>query len=173
MAGEKEGEVAHRPSRLEPDDLERRRGGIDGRGDAPACVGGGISKADGETRDLPTHHQSRQLVGRRLVGLARRDHASCTEDRDPVGVRDHLVQVVGDENDRGSLGRHRAKTRKKLLGFERRQRCRVRLRGEPGGGREAGAYRCVTRFLRTPMPSSSTSTVSPAFICFVVPGVPV
>jgi hypothetical protein len=66
---------------------------------------------------LSAHHQPGELaaVG---VGRVQRGHRGAVpQDRDSVRRAHHLVQLVGDEDDRPSIGDHRPQGREQGLGF--------------------------------------------------------
>ena len=75
--------------------------------------------------DAPADHQPRQ-VGLRGPGRghARRRHPAAAHDRDPVGDREDLAELVADEDDAPALGGHRPEGREQLVGL---------LRGEHRG----------------------------------------
>src|SRR5260221_1627254 len=52
-------------------------------------------------RSLP-HGQFGQLRRGRLAGIERGDGAAAAHDRHRIGITFHLVQLVGDEDDRAS-----------------------------------------------------------------------
>jgi hypothetical protein len=54
-------------------------------------------------QDLAAHHQRRQRRRGGLAGIGRADHLAPADHRDPVGDRQHLAQLVGDEDDRLAL----------------------------------------------------------------------
>ena len=79
--------------------------------------------------DLQQHiaadHQPRQLLAGRPLGGQRADHLAAAQHGDPVGDLQHLVQLMGDEDDRRAALRQRADGGEQLLsllGGEHRRR---------------------------------------------------
>ena len=80
---------------------------------------GGLAPAS--QLDVPAHHQRRELAARHVGGADGRDRAPAAEDGDAVGDGRHLVELVGDEDDRAVLRRHRPERREETLRLLRRQ----------------------------------------------------
>ena len=71
----------------------------------------------------PTMLRAR-VLRRRLGRQECLDALTVPQDRDPVGPGQHLLEVVGDEDDRRALGGERAEARQQLLRLRRGQRRR-------------------------------------------------
>ena len=66
-------------------------------------------------------HQLGELLDRGLGGLARRHHRAAPHDRDVVGDRHDLAQLVGDEDDRLALVLELLEDAEQMVGLGRRQ----------------------------------------------------
>ncbi len=71
--------------------------------------------------DLAADHQRREVAGRRGLGVRRPDHPPAAQDGDAVGDRQHLAQLVGDEDDRLALVDQGAHDLEELVDLGRRQ----------------------------------------------------
>ena len=80
-----------------------------------------LARGSDSALELPPHHQGRQRLRGGVGGRDRPDRAPGPENRDPIGHRLHLVQLVRDEDDRPALVRHRPHGREERLGFLRRE----------------------------------------------------
>jgi hypothetical protein len=82
----------------------------------------GLRRALGDDQlHVAPDHQVRQLLARRGLGVRGARHAAPAQDDDLVGDLDHLVELVGDEDDRRPGRRERADDAEQLLGLVRRQ----------------------------------------------------
>ena len=68
-------------------------------------------------RQLPAHHQSDQFPLRRPRHRQGRDQFAVTQDRDPVTDAGRVFQMMGNEDDRGSLVAQRGDDPKELVRF--------------------------------------------------------
>ena len=71
--------------------------------------------------DLLTDHHLRQGLYRRLLGLHRADILALSEDRYAVGDSQHLVELMGDDDDGFAVRFHVAEHLEELVGLLRRQ----------------------------------------------------
>ena len=70
---------------------------------------------------VPADHQVREDLARRVLGLDRAGDASAAQHRDPVRDLQHLVELVGDEDDGGAGLGQAADDPEQLLRLEGRQ----------------------------------------------------
>ena len=68
--------------------------------------GGPVALGSPRRLDLSPDHQARELLQRRVGDRDRRHRLAASEDRDAVGDRHHLVQLVRDEDDRPPVRGH-------------------------------------------------------------------
>ncbi len=66
-------------------------------------------------------HQLGKLGRRGRRGVARRDHLAAAHDRDGVGDRHDLAQLVGDQDDRLALGAQVFEDAEQVIGLGRGQ----------------------------------------------------
>ena len=82
---------------------------------------------------LAPDHQPRQALLGRAGGVERLDLLAAAQHGDPVGDLEHLVELVGDEDDRLALGGEAADDREELLRLLRRQHGRRLVEDEDVG----------------------------------------
>ena len=93
------------------------------------------SAVSGRGSSLPTI-RSRELAGRRCLGFHRGDGAALAQDGDGVGVAEHLVELVGDEDDRLALSLEVAQVAEQLVHLVRHEHRRRFVEDEDLGASE-------------------------------------
>ncbi len=64
---------------------------------------------------LPPHHKALQLAGARLAALHRVDEPAIAQNGDAIGMLDHFVEVMRNENDRVAAAFDAVHYREKLF----------------------------------------------------------
>ena len=80
-----------------------------------------VRRIGADLADLAADHEGCDLAGAAGAGIDGGDHAPGPQDRGAAAETAHLLQLVGDVEDRAALGREPVERREQMLGLLRRE----------------------------------------------------